>query len=115
MNDKINEFINNDNNLKETFDKLKLDLFYETAHLSDPYEKIKSKSYKEILSYGKDILPILMEDIKNDNYSFTLCLIATNLIDEDFISIHKTKYGEVSEIRKYLLNWWEENKHKYDY
>jgi hypothetical protein len=113
MKHKINEFVNN--KLSETFDKLKNDLFYETAHLSDPYEKVKSKYFQEILSYGKEILPLVMDEIKKDDVcGYTLCIIALNLIDKDSIKIDESKYGVVSEIRKHLLEWWEENKVSYE-
>ena len=112
MNDKINEFINNDN-LKEIFDKLKLDLLHETGHLSSLQEIENSESYKKILSYGKNILPYLIEEIRKDGYcSFTLCRICFILIKPNYIEI-KNENSVVTNIKKRLIEWWDENKWRY--
>lgn len=112
MNDKINEFRSNDN-LKEVFDKLKLDLLYETGHLSDPYEIIKSKSFKKILSKGVDFLPLLMNEIEISQYpiGYTLCLIVLNTIGDDFKKPNNN--GNVYELKINLLDWWSKNKGRY--
>ena len=111
---KINEFINNDN-LKETFDRLKENLLYEVAHLSNPYEKAKSKSSKEILSYGDDILPLLINEIKKGEYPalYTLYILVFNLIEKDSIKITENEAGNVSKIKKHIIDWWDNNKHNY--
>ena len=105
---KINEFINNDN-LKETFDRLKEDLYYDTAHLSSIHQIKESASYKRILSCGNDILPYLIDEIKN-NVSYAYCLLFFDLIKPN-IEITKSEAGDVSKIKKHIIYWWEENKH----
>lgn len=107
--DKINEFVNSDD-LKEKFDRLKKDLFYETAHLSDMFEVKNSNKYKEILSYGEEILPII---IINNKVNYTLCFIIFDIIGRDRINIPESDKGYVNKIKDYIRNWWEENKHKY--
>ena len=111
---KINEFINNDN-LKETFDRLKEDLYYETAHLSSLHQKKESASYKRILSYGNDILPYLIDEIRKGEYlcSFTLCLISFELIRPNYVEIPKSEAGDVIKMEKRLVDWWDNNKHNY--
>ena len=113
---KVNEFVNNNNNLKEEFDKLKQDLIYEVAHLSDPLQKTKSRSFNEILSYGYNILPLIMQEIKSgDNLcEYTLCLIVINLIEDNSIQIDKSDHGDVSKMRIKLINWWDKNRLEYE-
>jgi hypothetical protein len=111
---KLNEFVNN-NNLKEIFDKLKQDLYYETAHLSSLQDIDNSESFKKILSHGIDIIPHLIEEIKLGEYlcSLSLCRICFKLIKPDRIYIPKSDSGDVRKIEKRLIDWWEENKFKY--
>ena len=111
---KINEFINNsDHKLVETFTKLNKELFYETAHISDIDEIKNSNSYKEILSYGSDILPIVMNEIINNNGSYTLCFIVFDIVGRRSINIPESDRGYVNKIKNHIKDWWLDNKHKY--
>ena len=112
---KVNEFVNNNNNnnLVEVFDKLKKDLFYETSHISNIDEVKKVNSYKEILSYSFEILPIIMNEIINNNGSYTLCFIVFDIVGRNSIDIPESDKGYVKKIKEHIKNWWLENKHKY--
>jgi len=110
---KINEFINNnDSELMKKFTKLKKELFYETAHISNIDDIKKSDSYKEILSYNFEILPIIMGEI-NNNGSYILCFIVFDIIGRNSIDIPESDRGYVNKIKEHIKNWWIENKHKY--
>jgi hypothetical protein len=108
---KVNEFVNN-NNLIEVFDKLKKELFYETSHISNIDEVKKVDSYKEILSYDVDILPIIMNEI-NNNGSYILCFMVFDIVGRKSIDIPESDRGYVNKIKEHIKNWWIENKHKY--
>jgi len=109
---KINEFINNDE-LLNNFNKLNKELFYETAHISNIDEIKNSNSYKEILSYGIDILPIVMNEIINNNGSYTLCFIVFDIVGRGSIDIPESDRGYVSKIKEHIKKWWLENKGRY--
>jgi len=112
---KVNEFVNNSDNSKliEVFTKLNKELFYETAHITDIDEIKISNSYKEILSYGIDILPIVMNEIINNNGSYTLCFIIFDIVGRRSINIPESDRGYVNKIKGHIKNWWLENKHNY--
>jgi hypothetical protein len=110
---KINEFINNDDELLEQFEILNKELFYETAHLSNMDHIKSSDSYKKILSYSFDILPIVMNEIINNNGNYTLCFIVFDIVGRESINIPESDRGYVDRIKDHIKSWWLENKHRY--
>jgi hypothetical protein len=105
---KINEFINNDENLITKFNKLNRELYYETAHLSNLQEIMSSNSYKEILSHGDTFLPFIVDLILNDNAIFAHPLIFDEIVGK--ISDEDSKYTK--DFKDILKDWWLENKEK---
>ena len=100
---KINEFV-------DSFDfiELKKNLHYETSHLSAPHQMKSTKSYQEIIKYGNVIVPILMNDILNEDSSIVFYLILGDIVGD--ISIPKDDEGNLVKIRKCYREWWEMNK-----
>ncbi len=107
---KINEFINN-SDLKETFDSLNKRLYQETAHISDIDKIKKSEPYKEILSYSNNILPIVMNEIINNNGSYILCFIIFDIVGREQINIPYSDRGYVNKIKEHIKKWWLVNNH----
>lgn len=101
---KVNEFINNDN-LKETFDKLDRQIFLETAHLSNINEILNNKHYKLMLENIDDFLPFVVEKILNNKGIFSHRFL--------FLTATKLKKGDSSFINL-VSNWWNDNKYKYE-
>jgi hypothetical protein len=98
---KINEFINNDD-LKETFDKLDRMIFLETAHLADFFNLDDNKHYKILAENLNDFLPIIVDDIINGEYRYVHKSLISKVFDFD-----------KDNFRESVSNWWLENKHKY--
>jgi hypothetical protein len=107
---RVNEFVNNENELEERFKILKESLYYETAHLSSHHQIRESESYKEILENGYDFLPFIVETfIDSGGFAYPLLIKDITGI-ENFI-----KNGEMttSNLKKSISNWWLENRHNY--
>lgn len=98
---KVNEFVNN-NNLKETFDKLDSQIFLETAHLANFFQLDDNKHYKILLENLNDFLPFIVDKIINGECRYVYKLLISKVFDFD-----KDNFIDS------VSNWWLENKHKY--
>ena len=100
---KVNEFVNNNNNnLKEEFEKLDRMVFLETAHLANFFQLDDNQHYKIMLENLNDFLPFIVDKIINDEYRYVHKLLISKVVD-----FNKDNFIDS------VSNWWEENKFKY--
>ena len=92
---KINEFVN-DINYDIIIDNLK----EETLIISSSSEIKENNNYKKLLSMGIEIIPKLVESMKNDN-NISICMLIS---DVSKIKIPDGISGNLDKIKDFYLN-----------
>jgi hypothetical protein len=103
---KLNEFVNNKTiSLKDKFEKLTYEWKIRYDMLSFDDQKQNNIHYKAIINLGKDVLPLMIEDMRNDGNSWFDAF-------EKFTGVWPVPNGltKTKEVKKYLVNWYDENK-----
>ena len=97
------EFI--DSKLKSEFLDLKDKWINEAGYFSNPNDLYNNKYYKEIISMGRKIVPILVEDFESKHSDWFTALSEITKCHP----IKKENWGNVPKMKKDWENWYEEN------
>ena len=92
---KINEFIN-EGNYNKIIDNLKMELLI----ISSSSEIKESNNYKKILDMGIEIIPKLLESMKNDN-NISICMLISDISKA---KIPDDISGNLEKIKDFYLN-----------
>ena len=87
--------------LKENFNSIKEMWWSETKNISIPSEKYKNKYYQEIINFGKNIIPYLLEDLDTPNGDW---IYALNKITGEN-PVKSENIGQFHKMKQDWINW----------
>lgn len=89
--------------MKEKFQQLKQNWLDETKFYSDSNEIVNNNNYQEIINLGYDVVPFILEDLKeNTNHWFYALKEITN---EN--PVKKENEGDIQAMKKDWIEWGE--------
>ena len=56
--------------LKDRFENLKQQWEHDTMHRSDTESRVNHPAYREVVRMGKEVVPLIIEDIRNNGTAF---------------------------------------------
>tara|TARA_Y100000310_G_C20649592_1_gene798610 strand:- start:257 stop:553 length:297 start_codon:yes stop_codon:yes gene_type:complete len=88
---------------KDKYKELRNILREETSHWSMSSKVMEHPNYQKILDMGSEVVPLILTDLKNNNYDIGLFCLLGQLTNEN--PIPEKDRGKIEKIKNHWIKW----------